>query len=109
MVTCRCRYCGQESDAPLYFPLTIQRVVNFLLDNGWSTVHDIERAVYGRTLSTNVVLNYLSFIRKEFKTRPWRLQKRRDPIHRNSNQYKIIYLPPKASADVPTNRPDCLS
>ena len=113
MVTqCRCRYCGQESPLPLYFSLTVQRVVNFIIDNPWCSARDIELGVYGRTTGTNVISTRLCQIRKQLKGTPWRLVGRQHPSNHHQRQYqirKVKATSPKAIANAPTDSINSLS
>lgn len=95
-----CPHCRRPADRPLFLPRSQQQVFDFIWNNPWSTIEEIERGLYGSAIGTNLAHVQISKIGTNLMGTAWRVGKRNGPNpsgHRPQKQYAIEQVPTHAN------------
>lgn len=80
----KCPHCGSEITRPILFALCPQRIFNYIWDNPDCSKLEIEKAVYGKALKSNIVHVHLSKIHNRLRDTSYRL------IRISGGKYSIV-------------------
>lgn len=69
----KCPCCGSILLRPVLFALCPQRIFNYIWDNPGCTKLDLEKAIYGRELLSNVVFVHISKMRNRLHDTDYRI------------------------------------
>jgi hypothetical protein len=109
---CRCRYCGQETDRPVIFSLSVQRIMNYIWDNPGCTTPEIRMALYGKHTPLGLINVQICKMRKGLTATDFRLVTKPHPdpasfgfLVRRIMTYKITCKPKLAQQESHDNVP----
>lgn len=80
----KCPHCGSKTERPIFFSLTTQRIFDFIWNNPNCSKLEIEQAIYGKVLVSNVVNVHISKIRNRLRDTTYRL------IRVSGGKYSIV-------------------